>query len=279
MLVPLVLGGTLDPVRPFGPQLGLSVGLERTIVDDDTRTQVEAARIRVARTVAPVDVLPPISPAEWAMAAALNDLLQVSNHHLSSMVTRGNHTRLLDAVLELCNHIPPARTLEEAVARHGTFANIGVLRRTDTTVQLWSGRANFRGAPVKKDDFVWPHLRRVTLQPRHVTIRELAKDVAVDAATYQRAYAAILALTPITQLSEAVRATAAFSWTSSSLSLVAARGGAAIAVNAIQAGCGGLPDAHTSALQTFTAASELLSGAMRPSALRFVTALKHATAS
>src|SRR5690606_6037100 len=98
--------------RPFGARLALALGDGRRVVDNDLRTTIDNGRLRVARSLVPVDVLPELGPAEWALAAGLNDLLQATNHELSSFATRSRHEELLDAVADLTVHIPLCPDLE-----------------------------------------------------------------------------------------------------------------------------------------------------------------------
>src|SRR5262245_40678768 len=108
VLGPLVLGGTMSPVRPFGARLAQAIG-DRTIADSDLRSRIDVARVRRARVLAAVDTLPELTAAEWALVAALNDLVQATNHELAGRLTRGRHVRLLASVRELCEHLPPPR--------------------------------------------------------------------------------------------------------------------------------------------------------------------------
>ncbi len=139
VLGPMVLGGKLHLVPPFGASLALGIDGEPRIVDDDLRTHVDLARVRVARTLLPVDTLGDIPAADWALAAAWNDLLQATNHHLSGVFTRGRHVALLRSVEAHVARIAAPRSIGEAVARHATFARALELVRTDTKVTWWSG--------------------------------------------------------------------------------------------------------------------------------------------
>src|SRR5262245_16300704 len=90
VLAPLILGGKVEPVRPFGP-VALVVGTGRSLNDVDLRSRLDVARVRVARLIAPVDTLPPLSVADFALAAAFNDLLQLTNHELAGPLTRSRY--------------------------------------------------------------------------------------------------------------------------------------------------------------------------------------------
>ena len=88
VLAPLVLGGPMHAVRPFGGRLGFSLGIQREIVDLDLRSRLDVARVRRARLLAPIDALPPLDEGDWAVLAAFNDLVQLTNQHLVTVFTR-----------------------------------------------------------------------------------------------------------------------------------------------------------------------------------------------
>lgn len=272
VIAPLVLGGDTALQRPFGPRLALELSRQRAVVDRDLAARIDGARLRRARSVAPVDVLPPLSEAEWALAAALNDLLQVSNHKLSSIVTRGRHGELLDKVVELCAYVPPPATLEEALARHATFAQLLDVVRVDTTVATWAESIAYRGASVQRDDFVWAGLRRVQVTPTQVPLRHMGHGVPVDEQAFHQAIRALLHGTPLTDLATAGREHPSFSWSVGSLSLVSARGGAQLAINAIQTM--GQYERALAAVQP----SQELGGAAQAAVARFVRGLEQAIA-
>ncbi len=58
---PLLVGGTVRPQRPFGAKLASTLGEGRQIVDNDLRSRVDFARLRVARSGVAVDVVPPLT--------------------------------------------------------------------------------------------------------------------------------------------------------------------------------------------------------------------------
>ena len=153
---PLLVGGTVRPQRPFGAKLASTLGEGRQIVDNDLRSRVDFARLRVARSVVAVDVVPPLTAIDWALTCALNDLIQVTNHELSSFATRGRHADLLDAIRGLCHQIPIPATLEEAVGRHATFSRALQLTREDQQVAWWTGSDHFRGQEPPKRLLAWP---------------------------------------------------------------------------------------------------------------------------
>lgn len=229
---PLVLGGPVQPIRPLGAELAVTLGTERRIADDELRSRIEHARVRQARRIVALDVLPDLDAAEWTMVAALNDLLQVTNEELSSFATRSRHSELLGATLGLCRELPPPAHLNAAVARHGTFRNLLDLTRVDTHLSWWTGSAVFRGQPAPSRLLRWPQLRRVRTDQRTVRLAEMAEWAPVDANEYLYALALLVAASPLTDLATVGRAAPPFLWTRHTLSVVATHPGCNLALRA-----------------------------------------------
>ncbi len=219
---PMVLGGRVRLSPPLGPQVGLALGADgRRIVDDALRSRVDVARVRVARQVAPVDTLPDLSPAEWSLAAALNDLMQATNHELSGPLTRGRHEKVLDGVARLLEWIPAPRTTLEALVRHATFARLLEIVRTDTVVSWWVGSEHYRGRPPSKRLTAWPEFRRVTVTPKRVTLSDMCEGLpAASTPHFQALLSRLLMLTPLTDIATARRHAPSFHWTKPTLELV-----------------------------------------------------------
>jgi len=272
VIAPLVLGGNTELQRPFGPKLALELSQQRSVVDRDLATRIDGARLRRARSVAPVDVLPPLTEAEWTLAAAVNDLLQVSNHKLSSFITRSRHGELLASVVALCAYVPAPATLEDALARHATFAQLLDVVRIDSKVNMWSDSFHYRGERAERDDFMWAELRRVQIETTQVPLRHMAHGVTVEEHAFHDAITALLQRTPLTDLATAGREQPSFAWSEGSLSLVAARGGAQLAVNAVQTM--GQYERALAAVRSI----EDLPGAAQPHVTRFTRGLEQAIA-
>lgn len=235
VLAPLVLGGQLVPARPFGVEIALQVGAGRSITDADLRSRLDVARVRVARLIAPVDTLPELSSYDWALVAALNDLLQITNHELSSAVTRGRHRRLLASVAALCERVPPPRTLGSALSRHATFARVLECVRTDTAVSWWTGRASFRGQAPSARLLAWPRVRNVQVDARRVVLTDMVEGIpTVRPDEFSRALSLWLSRTPLTDLGTLARRSPAFAWSAPTLSLVATPPGRALAYRLLQ---------------------------------------------
>lgn len=231
---PLVLGGKLRLVLPFGPQIGLALGMGRRIVDDNLRSSIDVARVRRARLLTPVDTLPDLSPGEWAMAAALNDLMQVTNHELSGPLTRGRHATLLEATGLLIDAIPSPRTTLEVIVRHATFARASKIIRKDTSVTGWIGSAQFRGSEPAGRYGRWPGLKSLAVVPKNIPLSRMTEGldlIPVDA--YQSKLLALLARTPLTDLATITREAPPFIWSVPTLALVSYSIGRALALRAL----------------------------------------------
>ncbi len=234
VLAPLILGGPMRLVKPFGPALALSIGVGRSVPDDEVRSRMDVARIRVVRQVAPLDFLPPISAAEFALAAALNDLLQSTNHLLSGPLTRGRHHKLLTATQTLLQAIPPPLTTLEVLTRHAAFSRAQKACRTDMTVRNRVTSSNFRGEVPPKRLFLWKDLRRVTEDRTTVSLGSMAEGLkALSAQHFAEALRAWLALSPLSDLATLTRATPPFAWSAPTLALVSYPIGRTLALRAI----------------------------------------------
>lgn len=230
VLAPLVLGGRLTPVRPFGPSLALRIGQRGPVIDIDLRSRLDVARVRQARRIAPVDTLPELGAAELTLAAGLNDLLQSTNHELAGAFTRGRHGRLLASVAELCEHVPAPRDVEEALARHATFARVLELSRTDTTVSWWTGRASFRGQAPPSRLLTWRKLRRVQVNEQRVALVDMCHGLAaVQDGSFCDTLGLWLTRSPLTDIATATRSSPRFGWSSSTLALISTRAGRTLA--------------------------------------------------
>ncbi len=234
VLAPLVLGGPMHLVRPFGARLGLSLGIQRAIVDLDLRSRLDVARVRRARLLAPVDTLPALDEGDWAVLAAFNDLVQLTNQHLVTVFTRRNYARLLGNLRWLCERIPAPRDVLGAIARHATFGRALELVRTDSAVTWWTGSARFRGETPPTRLTAWKELRRVEIDARRIPLPEMTiglEGIGVD--EFNEALSLWLTRSPLTDLAEAARKAPAFSWSASTLSLIATAPGRSLAFRAL----------------------------------------------
>lgn len=277
LLGPLVLGGEIVPQRPFGPKLGLEIGVERRIVDTDLASRIDDARLRTARAVVAVDVVPPLGASEWAIAAALNDLIQVTNHELSSFASRGRHDELLESTAAFIARIPPCRTLEEAVARHATFARALMIRRVDTQVRWWSGSESFRGQAPPSRVLAWPELRRVQIDEKPVNLVAMAEGVPVDGERFMAVLDAWLSTSPLTDLSTAFRVAPRFVWTGHTVGLVSTIAGSNLALRALSHAADDKPQAAAAAVAALARATAAIPpGAARQIAEQFTGWIREA---
>ena len=232
VMAPLVLGGPLRPCHAIGERAALSLG-ERSPSGTDLAARVGVARVRAVRRIAAIDTLPGPSPADWTLAAALNDVLQATNPGFHTALRRPLARRILRLACATIERVPPPRTVGEAVARHSWLARLMEVARTDTTVSWWTGSRTFLGVAPPARLKAWPDLRRVRLTPASVPVLAL-HPLAVDPAVLEGALAAILTRTPLTDIATCTREAPRFAWTTWTLGLVASRGGRTLAIRAVE---------------------------------------------
>jgi hypothetical protein len=200
------------------------------MANDELRVEIDHRRLRRARRLIPIDGLGDLDGADWALGAALNDLLQVTNEELSSFATRSRHTALLDTTNQLCERIPPPANLYQAVTRHAVYGRLLELGRTDTRVSWWTGSAIFRGQTPPERLLRWPSLRRVSIDRTTIPLADMADWAPVDPAAYHQTLARLLSASPLTDLATAARAKPPFGWTSHTLAVVATPSGRNLAL-------------------------------------------------
>ncbi|WP_437737074.1 hypothetical protein [Sorangium sp. So ce1335] len=230
VLAPLVLGGPVHLVRPFGVRLALLLGDGAGAIDRDLGSRIDLVRVRVARLVAPVDTLPELAAADWALLAALNDLLQLTNHELAGALTRSRYPRLLASVRDLCELVPAPADVATALSRHATFARVLDCFRTDALVTWWTGRASFRGQRPPARLLRWRQLRSVEVDTRRVDLADMAHGIpGLAPADFADALSLWLTRTPLTDLATATRKSPPFAWSASTLAIVATPPGRTLA--------------------------------------------------
>ncbi|WP_437878271.1 hypothetical protein [Sorangium sp. So ce513] len=230
VLAPLVLGGPLHLVRPFGVRLALLLGDGAGAIDRDLGSRIDLVRVRVARLVAPIDTLPELAAADWALLAALNDLLQLTNHELAGALTRSRYPRLLASVRDLCELVPAPADVVTALSRHATFARVLDCFRTDALVTWWTGRASFRGQRPPPRLLRWRQLRSVQVETRRVGLADMAHGIpGLAPPDFADALSLWLTRTPLTDLATATRTSPPFAWSASTLAVVATPPGRTLA--------------------------------------------------
>ncbi|MFO0660483.1 MAG: hypothetical protein U0165_11720 [Polyangiaceae bacterium] len=231
VIVPVVLGGDVRPVKPIGPRLAARMSEAaaqiRTWPSERLTEVLEVRRARAAELV-PIDAVPSLSRDEWRMASALNDLLQAANDSLSGLLFSGRHEVLLRSVRATLGRVPSPITIGEVVMRHATFAKAPSLIRIDTEISWWTGSAFVRGEPPPARLVAWPEIRRVSTRETKVPIHDIAQHVAVDRTDWLKTINEWLRRTPLTDLMFAGRDEPKFEWHPSVLTLVKSEAGAAI---------------------------------------------------
>jgi hypothetical protein len=213
VLGPLVLGGPIHLVRPFGARLAANLGVGRSINDSDLALRIDVARVRRARLYAPVDAVDELGPPDFALLCGLNDLLQITNHGLGGPLTRGRYPRLLANVVALAERTPSPRSIADVLARHATFARVFELARTDRIVHWWTGSARFRGELPPSRLTAWKEIRRVHIDATKVPLASMSAGVTgVVDQEWSEALAIWLTRSPLTDLATAGRASPTFAW-------------------------------------------------------------------
>lgn len=236
-MAPLVLGGPMSPGRPIGAKVALSIGEQRVAGDADLWSTIELARVRVARTLVPIDRLGEATPAEWALSAALHDIVQSTHPNLGGAFTGRAPGRLLNLVLATLERVSDVASLAEAVSRHAWFSRLFEIARNDTVVSWWVGSRTFLGEDPPERLLSWPDLRRVrTTKSTHPLLELPAHGGRVEPVRVADAVTAFLAKTPLTDFANAARTVPLFAFTKSNIALVATPFGRTLARHALGRG-------------------------------------------
>lgn len=233
VISPLVTGGALSPVRPIGPLRAAAIAQSSAVFHAADSAWIDVQRVRHVRSLCPVDALEPPSAAQWALAAALNDLLQCTNPSLDGLFSRRSST-LIGKVEQMLGAVPPPDTLREALGRHATFALVLSMERHDKRLTWWCGSQDFRGCEPPERMLLWKKLRRVGVQTARVTLDGMAGDTRLDEGHYHAVLGRFLSLSPLTDLAAAARSEPVFCWTGPTLALVACGPGRTLALRALR---------------------------------------------
>ncbi len=235
-MAPLVIGGPLRPSKPIGGKTALVMGIERSVVDSELMSRVQMSRVRLARLLAPIDVVDAPTPEEWALCAVLHDIVQSTHPEWAGIFRSSAPARLLDMAQLTLERIGPPRTIGEALSRHTWFSRALEIGRTDTKVSWWTGSQTFLGTEPPQRLQAWPELRRVHLDKTVHPLNDLpVHGGRVPPDRFASTLATFLGRTPLTDLATCGRPSPTFTWTHETLSLVASRGGRSLAVRALQA--------------------------------------------
>jgi hypothetical protein len=232
VMAPLVLGGPIRPGHAIGARKALALGEERLPADHDLGSRVAAARLRRARRLVPIDTLPDPSGDDWALGAALHDVLHSVNPAFDAPLRRRAAARILELAGAVIERVPLAATVGQALARHTWLARAPEVVRTDTTVRWWSGSAVFLGEEPPPRLQAWPQVRRVEVLRTARPLLDLA-PVAVDSDRLTETLTALLSRTPLTDLATCTRSAPAFAWHATTLDFLAAIPGRALALRAL----------------------------------------------
>lgn len=231
-LAPLVLGGTVAPGHAIGAKAAWALGGVDAPSDRVLAERVDAARLRRARTLAPVDAVAEIGPTEWALAAALHDILQAANPTFDAPLRRYAAERILDVAWAAIDRAQPPDRVGEALARHTWFARVFDVKRTDTAVSYWIGERHYLGREPPARLQAWPELRRVNVVRERRDVVDLS-PLAVDRERLTQTLAALLVRTPLTDVATCTRPAPQFAWNEPVLSLLETDGGRRLALRAL----------------------------------------------
>ena len=176
--------------------------------------------------------MPAPGGADWALAAALHDILQSANPMFVAPLRRRAAARILELAAAVIERVPPPATAGQALSRHTWLARVPEVTRTDTAVRWWTGHREFLGVEPPPRLQAWPQLRRVEVVRTPHPLLELA-PLAVDRAYLTATVAALLARTPLTDLATCTRAAPAFTWHASALDFVASPSGRTLTLRAL----------------------------------------------
>jgi hypothetical protein len=233
ILAPLVLGGKLQALPPIGGRHTLEFGDERTTTDINRFAHVQLVRSRIARKFAGVDRANPINGAQWAMAAVLNDLMQLSHPDLVSFLRPKAAIKLTQIARATALAIPQPASLAETIDRHTLFGRVLQPKRRDVTVRWWTGHATFRGTEPPARLLAWPQVRNVR-QEEELTAW-LTLPIPATPTDVHEAFAVWLNQSPLTALALATSTTPVFEFTGTVIGLVAQPQGRAVALRVLAA--------------------------------------------
>jgi hypothetical protein len=221
--IPLMVGGPLRPVSIIGPAHAKKIAQQALFLAASSHTAWLDSRVAHVRKLVPVDALPALSLEEWLMIVAFNDMVCSTDPALKGLLSPGKAEKSLRGVRETLALVPSVRTLGEALARHGTFARMMQVQRTDTVVSWWCGSTTFVGREPPQRLLSWPSVRKVRQQRLTSNLSEMAGTTEENDA-YRTALRSLLERTPLTDLATAGRNTPPFAWMPSTTALVTGAG-------------------------------------------------------
>jgi hypothetical protein len=230
----LVLGGTLDLGRPIGGKMALSFTGDTPMVDNDLASHVQLARVRVARKLAPVDLLEPPRASEWLLCALLHDLVGATHPDFNVALRRRYPRRIIDIIHKTLDRARPTETVGQALSVHTWVHRMFEITRTDLRLSWWTGSQTFLGTKPPERLTAWPEIRRVHTDtfPRRLMDLPLFGSV-IDLDAFAEVVRRFLALSPLTDLATCGRQVPLFQFSEATLKLISTRGGRTLALRAL----------------------------------------------
>jgi len=161
-----------------------------------------------------------LGETDLSLAMVWHDLLSLTHPGTSDSSRR----RACRATRTTLDHVGPARTARDALARHALLGRLAEVGRVDTTVTFWAGQTQWYGQPPPWRATVWARVRHVRTASERTPLASLLAaldhgDPRLDLAPVARA---ALACSPITDLAMAERAVPSpFEWTNGAVGVVA----------------------------------------------------------
>ncbi len=235
LLLPLVVGGRLEPLPPIGEARAVVISEMPPNVVGESGPGLERARLAVIRRLCPVDDVMDFDSCEWLIACAVNDLLQATSPFLVGTFGKNRPRRMVEMVEGTLDRVTEPKTLARALMRHSLLSRLLELVRVDTEVSWWVGSETVRGIEPPARLVSWPSLRRVRTEQTKVGLAEMPGEQPW-ADVWIRALARVVAASPLTDLQSLGRRSPPFSMTGSTLGLLQTHAGRAVAARAIERG-------------------------------------------
>lgn len=233
-VAPLVLGGTMDLGRPIGFQRAFSMNEHHRPSDGSAWTNVGIARVRVARVLSPIDSLAEIGPVEWALAAALHDIVQSTHPQLSTRFGGRRAQALVALSQKTLEHVPDIAHAGDALERHSLFSRTMQIARTETKVSWWTGKATFIGVDPPARLTAWPDARRVQIDKDPQRLERLTAPGTAHRNLMETALHTFLQRTPLTDWATLTRTFPEFTFTPQNVALSQTHAGRALVIRALR---------------------------------------------
>lgn len=234
-VAPLVLGGDMNLGRPIGFRRAFTMSVDHRPSDVTAWTNVGMARVRVARVLSPIDSLADIGPVEWAMAAALHDIVQSTHPQLATRFGGRRARALVSLSSKVLEHVPDVAHTGEALIRHTLFSRMMQIARTKTKVSWWTGSATFIGTDPPTRLTAWPEARRVQIDKDPQRLERITEMGSAHRVLMEAALQLFLERTPLTDWATVTRTWPMFTFTRQNLALAQTHAGRALVVRLLRA--------------------------------------------